>query len=109
MEKIVGVWRTHVQARDAATQDFESYYLTYLYYVTDSISEEPESRFFGMYAGCVSLREDRCTIVGLDSQDWSKLVGCEVNFSCRVGLHDGLIIYRIYVLNAPEQEAPADE
>ena len=109
MEKIVGVWRTHVQVRDAATQDFESYYLTHLYYVTDSIPEKPESRFFGMYADCVSLREDQCTIIGLDSQDWSKLVGCEVEYGCRVGLHNDLIINRIYVLNAPEQEAPANE
>ena len=109
MTKIVGVWRTHVHITDAKTRKVESHYLTHLYYVTDSIPEQCENEFFGMVADSLSLREDNCSIIGLNTQDWGKLVGCEVEFGCRMDVHGDWVINKIFVLNAPEQEDPADE
>lgn len=107
MNKVVGVYEKHEIC---------------LSVITDVIPEEYEGNFCGVRAFETSFDGKNVKVIGIEGNDWSRLIGCEVEFGCKTvigesdeeGCTSHLVINRVFVAKkttegTPEQEAPGNE
>lgn len=107
MNKVVGVYEKHEICLNV---------------ITDVIPEEYEGNFCGVRAFEISVDAKNVKVIGIEGNDWSRLIGCEVElgFKSVIGEPDEegytshFVINRVFVTKKttegiPEQEVPADE
>ena len=96
MNKVVGVYQTGSQSAviDGAAVVYDNIYISY---ITDEIPDNLVEGYSGCRAIEEKIRRNDVKLVGLQTDDWSQLIGCEIDFGYVKDLKGKLKINKVLV------------